>query len=175
MTPRLVDSNAIIALKALQVGYAAFKSNQHHELLKKLDQVIETYADHYGEDRNQRLAFYLATKAEITRHMSDPTSARQALLNCGQSRAGSVYEWFLLLQEATESRTGYGDTPCMSPYKNNSASTAKASNQISSPKERMFRAMSAIGISKQSLSTKQINFLENVTLVQIMKKHGHNV
>lgn len=175
MTPRLVDSNALIALKALQVGFAAFKSNQYHELLNTLEQVIEAYSDQYVEDRDQRLAFYLATKAEITRHTSDPTAARQALLDCNQRRTDSVYEWFMLLQEATESKTGSGDIPNMSPYQANSASRAEPNNQSASPTERMFRAMTAIGISKQSLSTKQIHFLENVTLVQILKKHGHIV
>jgi hypothetical protein len=175
MPPRQVDSNALIALKALQVGFAAFKSNHHHELLNTLDQVIESYKNLYGEDRDQRLAFYLATKAEIARHTSDPTSARQALMNCNQSRTDSVYEWFMLLQEVTESKTGYGDIPNMSPYQANSESSAETNNQSYSPTERMFRAMSAIGISKQSLSSKQINFLENVKLVDILKKHGHIV
>ena len=164
--------NALIALKALQIGSAAAASPSKEVALRMLEQAISWLGASTEEEALARRAFYVAARAEMMRALGDPTSDRDALKSIGKGANGSVYYWYMRLEEATESRTGMRWQGSASPYAAGGGTSQDQDNPYLSSQGRMYRAMKAIGLEEKLLSDSDRRFLERTTLYDLLEKHG---
>lgn len=164
--------NALLALKALQIGAGTAISPSRHVALSMLGAAIDYLDGQQDTEGQARLAFYLAARAEALRAIGDPTADRESLKRVCGSAPGSVYEWFMRVEEATEARSGLRSQGSTSPYVRGGGTSREADNDFISPAGRAYRAIEALGLSRSRLTASESRLLEKTTLKELLDKHG---
>lgn len=163
--------DVLLALKAFHVGAAAAVSPQRSTALSMLNCAIHQLSERSDSDSGLRLAFYLAARSELLRGSPESLADRAAVQKLSTQLGSSFFDWFMKVENATESITSDKWSGSTSPYAAGGGSNADPENPYISPIGRTIRAIRAVGIAEDDLSAKDRRFLEHATLREMLEKH----
>lgn len=167
-----IPLEALLALKVFHIGLAAENVASRASVLSMLNCAIDYLSTLSNDESILRLAFYHAAKAEVFRKSGgDPIADRQAAQKLSNNIQSNFYDWYLKVEEATESLTGEGCSGSTSPYAAGGGSNPDPNNPFASYYGRVKRALTKLGLVNE-LSQDQYRFLEKATLLDMFRKHG---
>ena len=149
-----------MALKAFKIGVSISKAPEHiQELKSKIDKAISFLNLCDDEQSKRRLAFYIATKAEVQRASGLVPLQERILLK--KLNAG-ILHWMLIIDSFTEILTQEKFNGNVSPYTGGSQSLRGENIPI----EQIVKKL------EFSLTCKEKKFIEKTSLMEIFVRHG---
>ena len=169
----MADLEKLLAVKAFVLGLAVSHSPGRDAALSIVSTAIARLSPPEDVKETTRLVFYHLLRAEILRHNGSPIADRSAAQQLCANIASSTYRWFMRIEESTTSRfREAGHERRLSAYGAIAKSPeADVPMNLSSMQWCDF-ALRSVGEDPSILKEKDRRFLEQVTLRDILHKHG---
>lgn len=167
-----IPREVIMALKAFQIGSSASLSPNRIVALSMIDTAIVQLRQGRHEEGILQLTFYLGVRAEFLREIGDPLPDRLEIKELCEGLGSSFFKWYMAVQEVTLSRPHYASNGSTSAYALGGGTNDDADNAYVSPYGRTRRALEKLNLENKRLSDSQKRFLKDVTLTEILVKHG---
>lgn len=167
--------NKLLVLKAFYLGRAISEKNDFIWAIQEIDTAISRLELLHDDKSRLRLIFYVLLKAEARREFDDVLEIRKYAKKISSEIIEEIYDDYMRIENATQTlKKAYGLEKgyiADKGIKNSSGSrTVKNRNKITT--EYYDTACAVIGININELSNKELNFLHNVSLVEMLKYHG---
>ena len=173
----VVETEKVLALKAFYMGHAiAEKHSSKAIALAMIGAAISHLQNATDVPGKVRLAFYHMLRAEILRHETTPLNNRREAQRICHEIDSSLYDYFMAVANATQSRKKLDGIQKLAVVDEGIKRTESywATDGWTSWVVRYDIGARALKINARELTKKQLHFLEQVSLKDMLDKHGVN-
>lgn len=169
-----IQTEKLLVLKAFYMGRAISEKKKSISVaLDMVETAIRKFAAMNDNESKLRLLFYLLLKAEILRETPKVVEIRASAREVSQQIGGSVFDYFMAVEENTQSRkkvyamhVGVITDEDMNRTDNYTPSDGSNVWTV-----RYAAACKALGVDGYRLTEKENHFLRDVTLKEMLEKH----
>ena len=171
-----VDIRKLLVLKAFYMGHAISETKHNIAVaLDMIDTAIRSLEKNQNRQDQLRLLFYVLLKSEILRETADVLELRAYAKDISEGLGGRVFGYFMAVEESTQTRKriyGIKVGVVADEGVKNPTFSHDEKDGIYVRRVHADGACRAIGVEKDQLTKKEINFLYKVTLKEMLEKHG---
>ena len=168
------DTEKLLVLKAYYMGHAISENKPNlTSVVGVIDRAIDILKKRSNRQDQIRLLFYLLLKAEALRESKNVLEIRQQAKELAQKLHGKIYEYFMAVEDATQSRKEvHGiQTGIIADKGIKTNKSYKVSNGFKVWEVSYNAACRALGIEEENLPDLELKFLRKTTLKSMLKKH----
>lgn len=170
-----VDTEKLLVLKAYYMGHAiAEKKSNMSDALDMTDAAIRQLEKLSSEQNKFRLLFYILLKSEILRETRDVIELRKKAKEVAEDIGSYVFEYYMAVEDATQTKSkAYGIQKGVISNKGvQTMESYSVSDGFIIRDVNCDLACRALGVDEHALSEKESNFLHNISLNEMLVKHG---
>ena len=170
-----IDTEKLLVLKAYYMGHAIAEKKQNIPVaIDMVNAAIQYLEAHRTEENEMRLLFYVLLKAEILRETDEAIELRKRAKKISEKIGGNVFSYYMAVEEATQTKSkAYGIQQGV--IANKGVQTLESYTVTDGFNVWVVRydvACRALGVDEHRLTEKESNFLQKITLKEMLEKHG---
>jgi hypothetical protein len=170
-----IDTEKLLVLKAYYMGHGIAEKKQNVSVgIDMANSAIQYLKADRTEKNDTRLLFYVLLKSEILRGTDEAIELRKRAKEISERFGGNVFSYYMAVEEATQTKSkAYGIQQGVIANKGvQTVESYTVTDGFNVWVVRYDAACRALGIDENRLTKKESNFLQKITLKEMLKKHG---